>query len=47
MSSPRSWKTPDETLVEAAFPVSAGLQYKLSDLQLAGNHCFPRRNCVN
>lgn len=33
--------TPDETLVEAAFPVSAGPQYKLSDLQLAGNKLFP------
>jgi outer membrane protein assembly factor BamA len=33
--------SPEETLVDVAFPVSPGLQYKLSELQLSGNQVFP------
>jgi len=33
--------SPDETLVDVAFPVSPGLQYKLSEIQLSGYKVFP------
>jgi outer membrane protein assembly factor BamA len=33
--------SPEETLVDIAFPVSPGLQYKLSELQLSGYKVFP------
>jgi len=33
--------SPEETLVDVAFPVSPGLQYKLSELQLSGYNVFP------
>ena len=33
--------TSDETLVDVAFPVSPGLQYKLGDLQFSGFKVFP------
>lgn len=35
-------ETPDETLVDVTFPVTPGLQYKLSSIQLSGNtNVFP------
>ena len=33
--------SPEETLVDVAFPVSPGLQYKLSEFQLSGYKVFP------
>jgi outer membrane protein assembly factor BamA len=33
--------SPDETLVDVAFPVVPGLQYKLNELSLSGNKVFP------
>ena len=33
--------SPDETLVDVAFPVSPGLQYKLSELQISSYKVFP------
>jgi outer membrane protein assembly factor BamA len=33
--------SPEETLVDVAFPVAPGVQYKLSELQLSGYKLFP------
>jgi len=34
-------ESPDETVVDVSFPVTPGLQYKLSELQVSGDKVFP------